>query len=226
MSSFLRIKKSLPIEMRHCLKREKFIRDKKWFLSLLWARFSFLRMLSMLTRMSEVGRIRDDRENVKWRRKNQYSLWMGFVDTSDHEIFALMLSPILRQRCWHDVVEAYCRGTIWQSLVQLEFQCASSSLCTFCFRSHKIFLILSQHLVWVVSSWLPQDGDLFLLKINYTTHFRILRELRSFFNSSSVLLFNLNDKFSLLHGTLWLFYFCCRKILFVHKQLQMTLCSL
>lgn len=92
---------------------------------------------------------------------------MEFEDTSDHEIFALMLFPTPHQRCWHDGVEAYCRGTIWQSSVQLELQCAFFrvyySFCTF-FLNHteiytflfNFFYILSQHQVCGLDS---QDGD-------------------------------------------------------------------
>lgn len=76
------------------------------------------------------------------KEKNRYSLWMGFVGTNDHEIFALMLFPTPHQRCWLDGVEAYCRGTIWQSSAQLELQCAFSFLCTlhFAYDHTEIFL--------------------------------------------------------------------------------------
>lgn len=60
------------------------------------------------------------------QKKNRYSLWMACRDTSGLEIYALMPSPTPRRRCWHDDAEAYCKGTIWQSSMRPESQCASS----------------------------------------------------------------------------------------------------
>lgn len=177
-------------------------------------------------RTSEVGRMRTCRERARWQReckaarggkgKNQYSLWRAELDTSDPEIFALMPSPVLRRRCWHDGAEAYCRGTIWQSSVQLEFQCASSSLalCTFCFRSHKNFLLNTftalglSGCLWVLTS---SRRARFVYLVNYTRH--VPAELRTFiFISSSISLANGFDKFSLLHGTLWFSLYTLRII--------------
>lgn len=136
---------------------------------------------------------------------------MGFVGTSDHEIFALMLFPIPRQRCWHVDVEAYCRGTIWQNLVQLEFQCASLGrfhFALFALDHTKFYiLILSQHFVWVVSLLdILKTEICFFLNKNYMKYVRkIVERALNFFNFS----FNLNDleKISRLHGTLWFFVF-------------------
>lgn len=49
---------------------------------------------------------------------------MACQDTSALETYALMPSPILRRKCWLDGEGVYCKGTIWQSSMRLESQCA------------------------------------------------------------------------------------------------------
>lgn len=73
----------------------------------------------MSTAGASVGK-QEDWANMK----NRYSLWMAFRDTSALEIYALMPSPIPRQICWHGDVGVCCKGTIWQSSMRLESQCA------------------------------------------------------------------------------------------------------
>lgn len=69
---------------------------------------------------------------------------MACQDTSALEICALMLSLTPRQRCWPDDVVACYKGTIWQSLMQLEFQCAflQKKYCNF-FLTFSSFLLLN-----------------------------------------------------------------------------------
>lgn len=71
-----------------------------------------------------VAHTKQAKRRVLRRQKNRYSLWMACQDTSALEISALMPSPIPRRKCWHGGAGVCCKGTIWQSSMQLESQCA------------------------------------------------------------------------------------------------------
>lgn len=115
---------------------------------------------------------------------------MACQDTSALEISALMPSPIPRQKCWLGGVGVCCKGTIWQSSMQLESQCAffislASTLarrCNVTVSEGRKELVTVQR-GWWTDEWKTFDCSFFF---SFFSFFLLSRE-NSFANTSSVI---------------------------------------
>lgn len=64
-----------------------------------------------------------------------------------------MPSPVPRRKCWHDDVGVCCKGTIWQSSMQLESQCASFISLWFFTQPWNWLLVIPESLDELLVEW-------------------------------------------------------------------------